>query len=70
MYSKPIAEVKPTTTAALAKASAPERRKSIGTYVKRQEKRSDAGTGPNFAPFNDPQKALKLVSVQINSSEW
>lgn len=70
MYSKPIAEVKPTTSVSLAKVSASERRKSIGMHLKKQEKRSDSGMGPNFTPFNEPQKALQLVSIQINSSEW
>lgn len=38
-------------------------------HSKKKEKLSNE-MGPNFTPFNDPQKALQLVSTQINSSEW
>lgn len=46
-----------------------ERRRSIGSHLKKQEKRLN-DTTQNFTPFNEPQKALQLVSVQINSPEW
>jgi len=69
--SKPIAEVKPTTSATVTKPSHIERKRSIGAHLKKQEKRpSNTETGQNFTPFNEPLKALQLVIVQINSPEW
>ncbi|XP_025200422.1 uncharacterized protein LOC112598232 [Melanaphis sacchari] len=68
---KPVAEVKPTKSivqpSAPPTASIAERRRSIGTKLK--NKRSTE-IGPNFTPFNEPQRALHLVSTQINSPEW
>lgn len=66
-HSKPIAEVKPTTSAAAQPLR--ERRKSVGSYLKKHEKRPNE-IGVNFTPFNEPQKALQLVSIQLNSPEW
>lgn len=67
-HSKPIAEVKPTTTHVVQQPLT-ERRKSIGSNLKKQEKQTNF-TGQSFTPFTEPQKALQLVSTQINSSEW
>ncbi|XP_026810660.1 uncharacterized protein LOC113552145 isoform X1 [Rhopalosiphum maidis] len=68
---KPIAEVKPTKSVVQPSAptitSTAERRRSVGTNLK--NKRSSE-IGPNFTPFNEPQRALHLVSTQINSPEW
>lgn len=66
--SKPIAEVKPTTTSAAVQPLT-ERRRSVGSHLKKHEKRPNE-IGVNFTPFNEPQKALQLVSIQLNSSEW
>ncbi|XP_060840965.1 uncharacterized protein LOC132921780 isoform X1 [Rhopalosiphum padi] len=68
---KPVAEVKPTKSVVQPSAptvtSTTERRRSVGTNLK--NKRSSE-IGPNFTPFNEPQRALHLVSTQINSPEW
>lgn len=68
---KPVAEVKPTKSnvqpSAPLAASTTVRKRSVGTNLK--NKRSSE-MGPNFTPFNEPQRALQLVSTQINSSEW
>ncbi|CAI6368853.1 unnamed protein product [Macrosiphum euphorbiae] len=67
---KPVAEVKPTKSAVQPPAplAAPtvERRRSIGTNLKKRP----SEMGPNLTPFNEPQRALHLVSTQINSPEW
>lgn len=65
-----MAEVRPTKSVAQPPAppaaSTVERRKSVGTNLKKRS----SEMGPNFTPFNDPQRALHLVSTQINSPEW
>ncbi|XP_029345203.1 uncharacterized protein LOC100570214 isoform X2 [Acyrthosiphon pisum] len=67
---KPVAEVKPTKSAVQPPAppAAPtvERRRSVGTNLKKRP----SEMGPNLTPFNEPQRALHLVSTQINSPEW
>lgn len=71
LFSKPIAEVKPTTTAVQPSLSrSTERKRSAAVPLKKPEKRPIAETGLNLTPFNEPQKALQLVSTQVNSTEW
>jgi len=63
---KPVAEVKPTKSVMQPPAPKVERRRSVGTNLKKRS----SEMGPNFTPFNEPQRALHLVSTQINSPEW
>ncbi|XP_060880720.1 uncharacterized protein LOC132952439 isoform X2 [Metopolophium dirhodum] len=67
---KPVAEVKPTKSVVQPPAppAAPtvERRRSVGMNLKKRP----SEIRPNLTPFNEPQRALHLVSTQINSPEW
>lgn len=70
LFSKPIAEVKPTSIVQLKLPRSPYRKKSAAVPLKKPEKRQSAETGVNLTPFSEPQKALQLVSTQVNSAEW
>lgn len=60
---KPIALVKP----AVPVNQKPVEKKQ---FISAQPKKRSSNIGPNFTPFDEPQKVLQLTTTQINSSEW